>query len=237
MSAHDGLPDDMHRPFAARRDQLILDEGTATRLLAGTVDPADAPPGYRRVVAVLAAARAVPRPGELAAAGAAVRAFRAAASGPPAARRRIRPLLALVGAALVAFGGVAAAASTGSLPDPAQSVAHDTLRAVGVSVPAPAPAARRRPVVGPSAVTRAPARRVPDAARLPNPSPVPPSSPRAPPRGGPNRDTRAATLCRAYGGGRIGPRGGRQPEQALRELAGLAGGVDKIPGYCQGVLG
>ena len=46
-------------------DPLALDQGTAERLLAGTVDPADAPPAYAAVAEVLAAAAGPPQPDEL----------------------------------------------------------------------------------------------------------------------------------------------------------------------------
>ena len=117
-----------------------LDQDTVERMLAGTVDPADAPPGYAGVVRVLAAAAAEPTAAELAGEAEAVVAFRAARRPLDPSRRKpvfgklagVKALVAV--AAGVVTVGTAAAAATGSLPSPAQQVAHRLVAAV----PAPA---------------------------------------------------------------------------------------------------
>jgi hypothetical protein len=58
VSGDDALGDEMHAPD---RDPLALDQGTADRLLAGTLDPADAPPAYAEVARVLATVAGRPR--------------------------------------------------------------------------------------------------------------------------------------------------------------------------------
>jgi hypothetical protein len=132
MSSDDGIPSDLHRRFTS------LDDATATRLLDGQVDPADAPPSYAAVATILVTAAAPARPGDLAGESAALAAFHhASAPSTPRPRSRSARLVALVAAGVVVLGG-GAAAVIGSLPKPAQSVAHDALGAVGVSIPAPA---------------------------------------------------------------------------------------------------
>lgn len=241
MTSHDGLPDDMRRPFADRRDVLTLDEGTATRLLAGRLDPSDAPPGYREVAGVLGAASAPARPHELASEEGALEVFRAAASARPTRRRRrVGPLVAVLTAAVLVLGGGAAATATGSLPGPAQGVAHDALGAVGVSVPSASHATRRIPVAHPPTIRTAPRH----VARHPTPhrptvrasTPAPTAARPSPPRGGPNRSPLAVALCRADDAGRLRSGAGRA-SRGYQVLAGLAGGEANIPGYCRGVLG
>jgi hypothetical protein len=235
----DGLPDDMHRPFAARRDVLTLDEGTATRLLAGQLDPSDAPPGYGDVASVLAAASAPARPHELASEEGALEVFRAAGRTRPARRRRVGPLVAVLTVAVLVLGGGAAATATGSLPGPAQGVAHDALGAVGVSVPSASHAARQTPVVHPPTIRSAPRpvapHPTPRRRRVPSSTPAPTAPRSPPPRGGPNRSSLVVALCRAYDAGRLGNGAGRS-SRGYQVLAGLAGGEANIPGYCRSVL-
>jgi hypothetical protein len=85
------------------------------------------PRGRRRLVALIAAAKVSARPGELAGEEAVMAAFRVHAAKPPIAARRsakatlARLLTIKVGAlcaAVLGVGGVALAASTGSLPGP-----------------------------------------------------------------------------------------------------------------------
>jgi hypothetical protein len=245
MSFSDGLLHDMFRRFSARSaDPLALDEATASRLLAGAIDPADAPPGYAPVAAVLAAAAAPRRPEELT--GAPPTLVAAGPAHPPAPRRtRTLRLTALVGVAVVAVGGVAAAA-TGSLPGGVQSVAHDALGAVGVSVPAPArahthrsvPARRSARVVAPRrpVVPHGPSPHRPVVPRPHRTAPVPP--PHQPhPRPRPAPSTVAAALCRADAAGTLSPLAAGRAGRAYRSLAGLARGAANIAAYCRGVLG
>ena len=119
----------------------FLDAGTAERLLAGAVNPADAPPGYGPVAAVLTAASApgsVPDIdfGELA--GVARRA--ADRSGSSTSRRspmlgKLLTMKAAAAAGVILLGASGAAAATGALPGAVQGIAHDTLSHVGVDVP------------------------------------------------------------------------------------------------------
>jgi hypothetical protein len=63
----------------------VLDPDTAERLLSGRLDPADAPPGYDEVAALLQAAAAPAHPHELAGEPAALTMFRASRPAPGAA--------------------------------------------------------------------------------------------------------------------------------------------------------
>ncbi|HEV2310398.1 MAG TPA: hypothetical protein VGU73_07735 [Acidimicrobiia bacterium] len=236
MSLDDGLFDEMpRRPPTVPR----LDDGTAARLLAGELAPLDAPPGYAAVATLLRVA-AAPRDGELDGEDEARQAFATARPAAPAPRRRRSTrFAALVVAGVLCLGGVAAAATTGSLPGPVQSVAHSALQSVGVSVPAPQPAAPVAPPVPHHAPVTAPPRRL-----RPAPSPrVPP--PTAPPRAPPPPRTvpphtgapaLAVLLCRAEESGRLTPHGGPQAQRAYAALVKLAGSAAGIPGYCRGVF-
>ena len=119
----------------------FLDPGTAERLLAGGVNPADAPPGFGPVAAVLTAASAPGAApdidlGELA------RVARRAADRSGSSKSRRSPMLgklltmkAAAAAGVILIGASGAAAATGSLPGTVQEIAHDTLSHVGVEVP------------------------------------------------------------------------------------------------------
>jgi hypothetical protein len=241
MSADDGLRDEMRRFFARRPDPLALDELTAARLLSGQLDPADAPPAFAGVARVLGAATAPGRPDELVGEDRALATHRRArpSVGRPRGRARGLRLATLISAGLLLLGGVAGAVSTGALPDGVQSVAHDALGAVGVSVPAPSPGAPRRP---------GPARRLPRAvgpsrpSARPGPRPVRPTGrPRVTPPSTiarPRRPTDALLLpaCRAYLQGRVSPTGSRAAANTYRYLASRAGGAANVAGFCQGVV-
>jgi hypothetical protein len=130
------------RDFDCEMQRLPLDVETADRLLAGRVLPADAPPGYEAVAALLDGLRA----------DAEERVFRQENTLPEPARDGRSPLLEttskprrstlhrfkLAGAAfagaLVCTTGLAFA---GSLPGAAQDVASSMLSKVGVTVPGP----------------------------------------------------------------------------------------------------
>jgi len=214
----DGLHDEMRYPRPQpgfRFDPLALDEGTAERMLAGGLDPADAPPAYMRTAMVLEAIAAPPSSDELADEAATVATLAAAArSFPhPAARRRPTVLTKLLTAKMAAaaaiaalsVGGVAAAA-TGTLPDSAQRVAHQVLGAAGVPAPddhgdAAADASKAgRSATGPDATGAA-------------------------------KDG----LCRAWQAGQGGEQGGKNDSTAFKALAAAAGGSDKVADYCKDV--
>ena len=124
---------------------LPLDTDTADRLLAGSVDAEDAPPGYGRVVRLLEAASAEASSEELAREPETVAVMKAALRSPvdrnvasprrslmPFALSRPRLTAAVVAAALAASVGMA---SAGSLPGAAQDVASEMLAKVGITVP------------------------------------------------------------------------------------------------------
>ena len=126
---------------------LPLDTDTADRLLAGSVAPEDAPPGYGRVVRLLEAASAEAPSEELAREPEALAAMKAALRSPahrnvassrrsfmPFALSRPRLTAAVVAAAFAASVGMA---SAGSLPGAAQDVASEMLAKVGITVPGP----------------------------------------------------------------------------------------------------
>jgi len=131
--------DDMRQP-------LPLDDWTADRLLAGLVEPDDAPPGYAGLARVLGQARGPVEAGELAGLELIVAAVTAAVAdaSPPTistSPRRKSMFSKLLGAKLAAATmttallATGAAAATGSLPAPAQAVVSDAADAVGVHVP------------------------------------------------------------------------------------------------------
>jgi len=242
MSADDGLRDEMRRFFARRPDPLALDEVTAARVLSGHLDPADAPPAFAAVTRVIGAATAAGSPDELAGEDQAVSAFRAThrPAEPRSSRARGVRLATLIAAALLVLGGVAGAVSTGALPDGAQSVAHDALGAVGVSVPAPTSRAtrpsglpRRSPrAVGPNLPADRPrSRPVPTTTGRP-----PGTPPSAPPRTRRPTDTFLLSACRAYLSGRVSPTGSRAAASAYRYLVARAGGAASVAAFCQGVV-
>jgi hypothetical protein len=124
---------------------LPLDTDTADRLLAGSVAPEDAPPGYGRVVRLLEAAAAEASSEELAREPQTVAAMATALRSPvhrnsassrrsfmPFALSRPRVTAAVVAAAFAASVGMA---SAGSLPGAAQDVASEMLAKVGITVP------------------------------------------------------------------------------------------------------
>jgi hypothetical protein len=129
------------------RQPLPLDDWTADRLLAGMVDPDDAPPGYAGLVRALAQTRGPVEAGELSGRELLVAAVTAAVAdaSPPtviSTPSRRRPMLyrllgtkvaaATMTTVLLATG---AAAAAGSLPGPAQDAVSDVADAVGVTLP------------------------------------------------------------------------------------------------------
>jgi hypothetical protein len=201
----------------------------ADRLVAG----ARPDPDMEGLAGLLDAARA-PTPGEdLAGERAAVAGFlaarqRAVPTAPPRRpeRERVRPLVratamkAALAIAVLAFGGTALAARTGSLPTAAQERAHDLLS--GVGVPAPAQTTRSTQA-RPSATT---------SSAVPSKSPTPARTATPTPGG----TAPAVELCRVWDAARQPP-GKAVPAETRRALAAAAGGVPKIDDFCAGVLG
>jgi hypothetical protein len=141
MTPRDGFSSDMGR-FA------LDDANTVERLMAGSVDIADAPPPYRAVARTLRALREAPNSWELAGERDAVEQIAAAVTLERRARpirssRRRSPRVALLAATAVivcALPLVGGLASAGALPEPAQHVASTVLGKVGISVPTSAEA-------------------------------------------------------------------------------------------------
>ena len=133
--------------FDREMHPVPLDLDTADRLLAGTVAPEDAPPGYANVARLLESAAAEPTADELsretevvAMVAAAVRSSSSIHSVSPRrffmpiALSRPRIAAAFVAVSLACTAGLA---SAGSLPGAAQDIASSVLSKVGISVPGP----------------------------------------------------------------------------------------------------
>lgn len=132
-------------PFEMRR--LMLDEDTLDRLLAGGIDPDDAPPGYSEVARILRAVTEAGHQEELAHEAVHVALAMdlvkqpSPASTPSHGRsrkmrsrsRRVKVGGLVVVGALVGSTGLAAA---GVLPDAAQDAFSNVLERVGITVPA-----------------------------------------------------------------------------------------------------
>jgi hypothetical protein len=132
MSHARALASTMRRLLTSRKPMPApLDQETADRLLAGRLDPADAPPGYGEVARLLAAASAPPAGDELASEQAVLAAFAARShTHPPELSPPGRPsrwsggkAALVVAVALLMIGGVAVAA-TGRLQQPPPAPAH-----------------------------------------------------------------------------------------------------------------
>lgn len=167
MSDDDGLPGDMHRLLGfLEAASPVADQDTVERLLAGRLDPADAPAGCAGLARLLAAATAPAAAEELAGEHAALAEFAAVVQSHPTTpvpRRAAMPskllsvkAAAAVLAAVLSVGGVAAAA-TGLLPGQAQRAAQ-------------APTGRGRAPRPPASRHRPPRSRRPAAARRPTPA-------------------------------------------------------------------
>jgi hypothetical protein len=131
------------RDLDSEMQRLPLDTDTADRLLAGSVAPEDAPPGYAGVATLLAAVAESPTTDDLSRESETVALFAAVVrSSQPRMtkprRRSIVPRLRLATAFVtVALAGTTGLAFAGSLPGAAQDVASTMLAKVGVSVPGP----------------------------------------------------------------------------------------------------
>jgi hypothetical protein len=143
MEDSGALPGEMSRRLDF--DPLPLDPQTAERILAGSVSPADAPPGYADVARVMLAVAGPPAPAELAGEVEAVALLAAELragdhSLTPAPRRSSvlsRTLTARFAAAALAgtLSLTTGLAAADVLPDPAQDVASTVLDKVGIDVP------------------------------------------------------------------------------------------------------
>jgi hypothetical protein len=204
MSDQDGLVADMHRllgfleatPPAAGQDTL-------ERLLAGRLNPADAPAGYAGLARLLAAATVPATPKELAGEQLVLAEFKAVVQSPPPTLvpRRANVLsklasvkaAAAVLAAVLSIGGVAAAA-TGLLPSRAEQAADQAPSTTGAGAAGHG--------LGEAAVVDLGA-----AAKT--------------------------GLCQAWHTGKSADHGGRADSPAFRALAVAAGGADNVAAYCK----
>jgi len=237
---------EMRRPFTDP-DPLALDEETVERLLAGDLPPSQAPPGYARVAALLAATTAEPTPEELAGQAAVLaelrtvtwtrragaHARRAGAHARRAARPPRRRWAGLAAAALVGAlvtGGAAAAASE-HLPGPIGDVARSILGTVGGHSglatptqpdPQPAPAVSGQASTGTTAGPKGP---------LPTGSTAPGAGPKG---AGPVAELDREGLCKAYLASQDKQPGKKMDATAFERLAKAAGGESQIPAYCEG---
>jgi hypothetical protein len=124
--------------YPGEMQRLSLDVETADRLLAGSVAPEDAPPGYARLASLL---REPPIDDVLVDADFVARLAAAVRSSPTTerpSRRSIMPRIKLAAAlAVTALVGTTGLAFAGSLPGAAQDVASAMLAKAGVTVPGP----------------------------------------------------------------------------------------------------
>ena len=238
MGADDASRADMPRPILhPSADPLALDEETVERLLAGDLPLAEAPPGYTKVAALLAAAAAEPTPEELAGQSAALaelravtrprRASRSRRAARPA-RRRWAGLAAVALLGALVTGG--AAAATGGLPEPVRDVARSILGTAGDLTPAlPARPGQQPSAVAPTGDADDPAA-PPPGSKVGGSTPLEPGTSAAGPAAQPDREG----LCRAYLAS-LGKQQGRKMEaSAFALLARAAGGEHMIPAYCDG---
>jgi hypothetical protein len=138
MNPRDDVPNEMGR--------LLLDRDTLDRLVAGRVEPDDAPPGYAEVARVLGAAATLSDPADLGHEAEHVAAARMLVTrrSPASVRSdgrskemrsrsyRLKVVGLVVLGTLVGTSGLAAA---GVLPDTAQDTLWNALGRVGISVP------------------------------------------------------------------------------------------------------
>jgi hypothetical protein len=129
--------------------KVRLDQGTADRMLAGVVDPADVPPGFEAVAELLAAVRAATRRPVHAGGSRGPAVVDARRSGGQTRRRQpmftttpLRPRLSILAVAM-ALSATTGAAFAAGLPADAAGPASAVLHRLGIGAPAartPAPA-------------------------------------------------------------------------------------------------
>jgi hypothetical protein len=228
MSDDDALRADMHRllgPLEAAPP--VADQDILERLLEGRVDPASAPPHYRRLTRLLAAVTAPAAPEELAgeqlvmAEFAAVMRSHAPTLAPrrTAVSRKVFTMKAAAAAlvAVLSVGGVAAAA-TRLLPGQASPVADQAAATTGVDAAA-------------HGLGQAAAANMGGTAHAGSTDAQGRASATGPDATGAAR----AGLCRAWQAGQGGDHGHRMDSVALQALAAAAGGADEVAAYCEDV--
>jgi hypothetical protein len=248
MDADDASFAEMHRPVTdPDADPLALDEETVERLLAGDLPPSQVPPAYAQVAALLAATTAEPTPEELAGQSKVLAELRAVTWTPRRAaahtRRAARPprrrwarlaAAALVGALVT--GGVAAAA-TGNLPGPVRDVARNILGNGGGAGPvAPTEPGQQPAAAGQSHTSTSTPTGPTDRSQGGQPAGTGDHGPDSTPAGNPAGPD-AERLCQAFLAGKGAEQGKKLDATAFQDLAKLAGGAEKIPSYCEEILG
>jgi hypothetical protein len=241
MDPDDASSAEMRRRHDPHADPLALDEQTAERLLAGDLPPDQAPPGYERVAALLAATTAEPTPDELAGQSevlaelrAVTRARRAGAHTRRAVRSPRRRWAGLAAVALVGalVTGGAAAAAGGHLPVPVRDAARSILGTVGGG---PEPATPTSPDPQPAPATSSPAAAGTTAGPK-GPRPASSTVPRsAATSAGPAAQPDKDKLCKAFLASQDKEHGKQMDATAFQRLAEAAGGESQIPAYCEGV--
>jgi hypothetical protein len=243
MDADDASSAEMRRRHAdSHADPLALDEETIEQLLTGQLTPAQAPPRYAEVAALLAAMTAEPSPEELAGQSTALAELRAATRPRRADRtRRVArtPRRRWAGLAAVALlgalvtGGTAVAAG-GGLPAPVRNIARSMLGAGGGAGPvSPTPSGQQPAAAGPSHTSTSTGPTAGSQGRQPagtaghGPEPTAARSP---------ADPDVERLCQTFLAGKGVEQGKRLDATAFQDLAKLAGGAEKIPSYCQKTL-
>jgi hypothetical protein len=228
MSNDDALWADMHRLLGfLQLTPPVADQDTLERLLDGRLDLASAPPDYRGLARLLAAATAPAAPQELAGEQLAMATFAAEMRSHRSTlvpRRTAMPrkvfTMKAAAAALVtvlSIGGVAAAA-TGLLPGQASPVADQAPSSTGVD--AAAHGLDHAAVANMGGTTHAGS--TDDQGRA---SAVGPDAAAA----------ARAGLCRAWQAGQGADHGRRMDSVAFQALVDAAGGADNIAGYCEDV--
>jgi hypothetical protein len=131
--------------------KVRLDQGTADRMLAGVVDPADVPPGFEAVAELLAAVRAATRRPVHAGGSRGPAVVDARRSGGQTRRRQpmftatpLRPRLSILAVAM-ALSATTGAAFAAGLPADAAGPASAVLHRLGIGAPAPTPAPATHP--------------------------------------------------------------------------------------------
>ena len=124
-------------------EPFTLEDAVVDQILGAAADDR-VPATYRRVIDVLAAARAPATEAELVGEAAAVDLFRlgrpaAGTAGKPSPVRRVGVKALLAAGALTLATATGAAATTGNLPERAQAIAATVLSKVGISVPEASP--------------------------------------------------------------------------------------------------
>lgn len=152
-----------NRTWPHRTELSVIPDAALSALLSGDMPAVDAPASLQHVADVLLALRAEPAADETTGQTAALAEFRRRVGGSPqpARPRRIRPAVlmprlrtragAAGTAAVLGFGGIAAAAYADALPAAAQTIAHDAIGA-----PRPATGHQDSPAAGHSGLPAGP---------------------------------------------------------------------------------